>query len=171
MKILITSLAAVFALAIAAQAEDVTAKISNVHLCCKKCVTLAEKSVDGVTGAKATVDKDAGTVSIAAPDKATAQKAADALVADGFFGTSSDVTLNADTGAKDEKVKSLEIKGLHLCCDKCVKAVDKTVMAVPGVTGQTAKKGAETFTVTGDFNAKDLMAALQKEGLTGKVTN
>jgi len=170
MKVSILALLTVCALTFAARAEDVTAKISDVHLCCKKCVGLAEKAVATVHGAKAVADMDAGTVTITASDKTTAQKAADALVAKGFFGTSSDVTIDATTGAKDAKVKTIEIKDLHLCCDKCVKAVDKTVKAVPGVTGDTASKGATSFTVTGDFNDKDVMTALQKEGLTGKVT-
>ena len=40
---------------------------------------------------------------------------------------------------------------------------------VSGVTGDTAAKGAESFTVTGDFNDADVFAALQKAGLTGKA--
>jgi hypothetical protein len=37
------------------------------------------------------------------------------------------------------------------------------------VTGNTAAKGAKSFTVTGDFNDKQVFDALQKAGLTGKV--
>jgi hypothetical protein len=37
------------------------------------------------------------------------------------------------------------------------------------VKEQTAKKGAKSFEVTGDFNDKEAFAALQKAGLTGKV--
>jgi hypothetical protein len=40
---------------------------------------------------------------------------------------------------------------------------------VPGVKEQTATKGAKTFEVTGDFNDQEVLTALQKEGLTGKV--
>ena len=65
----------------------------------------------------------------------------------------------------------MTITDLHLCCGKCVSAVHKTVSAVPGVTGDTATKGAKSFDVTGDFNDKDVMDALQKAGLTGKVTD
>ena len=43
------------------------------------------------------------------------------------------------------------------------------VQRVNGVTGNTATKGATSFEVTGDFNEKDVMAALQKNGLTGHV--
>jgi hypothetical protein len=44
------------------------------------------------------------------------------------------------------------------------------VKSVPGVTGDTATKGVDHFEVTGDFNAKDLMAALAKAGFTGTAT-
>ncbi len=66
-------------------------------------------------------------------------------------------------------MQKLQVNGVHLCCAKCVKAVDETLKAVPGVTGDTAAKGAKSFDVTGDFNDQDVMAALQKAGFTGKV--
>ena len=49
MKSLLLSVVAVFALATVSQA-DVTVKISDVHLCCGKCVTGAEKAVGTVDG-------------------------------------------------------------------------------------------------------------------------
>ncbi|MDB6023350.1 MAG: hypothetical protein JWQ04_3207 [Pedosphaera sp.] len=168
MKLLITSIVTAFALVLSARADDVTAKISNVHLCCDKCVKGVDTALAPVSGAKAVCDKDASTVVITAPDKATAQKAADALIAAGYFGSSDDVKIDASTGAKGEKVQTLKVNGVHLCCGKCVKAVDKAVKSVPGVTGETAAKGAESFEVTGDFNDKDVFDALQKAGLTGK---
>lgn len=150
---------------------DVTVTLSNVHLCCDKCVKGANKAVSSVDGATAAVDKTARTIAITAPDAATAQKVADALVKAGFFGESSDasVKVDASTGAKGEKVQTLTVQGVHLCCPKCVKAVHEAVMGVSGVTGETAQKGAESFTVTGDFNDADVFAALQKAGLTGKA--
>jgi len=98
------------------------------------------------------------------------QKAADALLAAGFFGKSSDPTikLNTETGAKNQTVTSIEIEGLHLCCGKCVKSVNEVLGSVPGVTGNTAVKGAKAFEVTGNFKDKYVFDALQKEGLTGR---
>lgn len=150
---------------------DVTVTLSNVHLCCNSCVKGADKAVATVDGAKGVCDKDAKTIAITAPDNATAQKVADALVKAGFFGDSSDpaIKIDASTGAKGAKVQSLTVKGVHLCCPKCVKAVHAAVMGVSGVTAETAQKGAESFTVTGDFNDSDVFAALQKAGLTGKA--
>jgi len=171
MKISILSVVIGFALGLSAQAADVSDKISGVHLCCKNCVTGIEKAVGEVEGAKATVDKDAGTVELSGPDTGTVQKAADALVAAGYFGKSSDpkIKVSDKTGAKGKKVESLEVSGVHLCCGKCVTALDEAVKTVPGVKSHTAVKGAKSFEVTGDFNDKELFAALQKAGLTGKA--
>ncbi|HUD47900.1 MAG TPA: hypothetical protein VMR33_13785 [Candidatus Baltobacteraceae bacterium] len=173
MKSFLLTVVAVFTLATLSRADDVTVKISNVHLCCDSCVKAANKIVATVDGAKAAVDKTERTIEITAPDLATVQKVADALVKAGFFGDSSDpgVKMDASTGAKGEKVQTLTVQGVHLCCPKCVKAVHAAVMSVPGVTGETAAKGAESFTVTGDFNDADVFAALQKAGLTGKAGN
>ena len=157
--------------ALSVRAADSSTKISDVHLCCKGCVTGVEKAIDKVTGAKAEVDQDGGTVTLSGPDSATVQKAADALVKAGYFGKSSDanIKLDSSTGAKGAKVQTLHIEGVHLCCAKCVKAVDKAVKSVDGVKEHTAVKGAKTFDVTGDFKDEDVFAALQKEGLTGKA--
>ena len=98
------------------------------------------------------------------------QKAADALVAAGYFGKSDGgVKLNAHTGAKGHKVQSLKVSEVHLCCGKCVTAVSEALKSVAGVQGNTAAKGVETFEITGDFNDKDVFAALHKAGLTGHV--
>ena len=169
MKTSILALTAAVLMGLSARADDVT--LSKVHLCCGSCVTGAEKAVGQVNGAKAKVDKDAGTIQLTG-DKAAIQKAVDALIEAGYFGKSSDdsIKVNSDTGAKGAKVQSVTITGLHLCCAKCASAVDKVALAVPGVKAQTAKKDAKSFEVTGDFNDKDLMTALQNAGLTGKIT-
>jgi copper chaperone CopZ len=170
MKSILLPLAALFALAMSTPAAEVTSKISDVHLCCKGCVNGVQKAVGEVDGAKAAVDADAGTVTLSGPDPATVQKAADALVKAGYFGKAEgDVKLDSSTGATGQKVQSLRIEGVHLCCGKCVKAVDRAIKAVPGAKEHNAVKGAKAFDVTGDFNDKDLFTALQKEGLTGKV--
>lgn len=171
MKVIALSLAAVLALAVSARAADVSAKLTDVHLCCGSCVTGAEKVIGTVSGAKGDVDKDEKTITITANDKATVQKTVDALVKAGFYGKSSDasVKLNAETGAKGEKVKTLKVADVHLCCNSCVTAVNKAVKSVAGVQATTAAKNAKTFEITGDFNDKDVFAALQKAGLTGKV--
>src|SRR5207245_3963156 len=138
---------ATLALSIAVQAGEVSAKLTDVHLCCPSCVKGVKKAVDGVQGVTAAADQDAGTVTLTGPDTATVQKAADALVAAGYFGKCSDsnVKLDGTSGAKGEKAQSLKIEGVHLCCGKCVKAVDRAAKSVAGVKEQTATKGAKSF--------------------------
>ena len=164
-----------FTLVTAALATSVwagqTVTLNNVHLCCNSCVKGVEKVAAKVEGATFACDKDAGTVTISAADAKTTQKGVDALVAAGYFGKSSDaaIKVNAHSGAKDGKVQSLTVNGVHLCCDKCVTAVEKAVTGVTGVTGHTAEKNAKSFEVKGDFNAKEVFAALEKAGLSGKA--
>src|SRR3954465_2264798 len=114
------------AFSLSAWAGETTVKLTDVHLCCPGCVKGVKKAVEGVQGATASADQDEGTVTLTGPDTATVQKAADALVAAGYFGKSSDpaIKLNAETGAKNQTVKSLEVENVHLCCGKCVKAVN-----------------------------------------------
>jgi copper chaperone CopZ len=170
MKSSIPALIVTAALALVARAET-SVKLSNVHLCCKSCVTGVEKAVAKAKGVTATCDKDGGTVTLSGADKAAVQGAVDALVEAGYYGKSDDSSIapKDTTGAKDGKVASLTVTNVHLCCDKCVKAVAKALGSVKGVTGNTAEKKATSFQVTGDFNPKEVFAALQSEGLTGKA--
>jgi copper chaperone CopZ len=171
MKITFASVATMFAFILSAHSAEVSTKLSDVHLCCQSCVKGVQAAVGKVSGATASVNKDEGTVELTGPDTATVQKAADALVAAGYFGKSSDsnIKISSRTGAKGKKVQSLKLEGVHLCCGKCVTAVDKAVRSVDGVKDHTAVKNAESFDVTGDFNDKEVLTALQKAGLTGKV--
>ena len=170
MKTSTLALIASAALATFASAET-TVKLSNVHLCCKSCVTGVEKAVGKAKGVTATVDKDAGTVSLSGADKAVVQGGVDALVAAGYYGKSdsADVSPKDASGARDGKVTSLKVDDVHLCCGKCVTAVQKAIEKVKGVTGNTAEKGVKSFEVKGDFNPKEVFGALQAAGLTGKV--
>jgi periplasmic mercuric ion binding protein len=171
MKSLLLSLVVALALAPIARAADVTVTVSKVHLCCGKCVKGAEKTVALVDGATCVADQTNRTIVVTAPDAATAQKALDALVKAGFYGKTKDegFKINDETGAKGEKVQTLKVQGVHLCCPNCVKAVNKALADVSGVTGNTAEKGAESFQVTGDFKDSDVFDALHKAGLAGKV--
>jgi len=168
MKKLLTTLTLGIALSLTARAADVT--LTDVHICCGSCVKGIDKAVATVDGLTDKADEDASTITLTAADTATLQKGVDALTTAGFFGKSSDpsIKVNADTGAKNQKVQTITITGLHLCCGKCVKAVNQILGGVPGVTGNTAAKGATSFDVTGDFNDKDVFDALQKGGLTGQ---
>ena len=171
MKRILTLASVLVAFAWSVQAAETTVTLSEVHLCCNSCVKGVDKALTGLTGTSAKSDKEAGTVAITAPDKASAQKAVDALVAAGYFGKSSDagIKVMAKTGAKEGKVQTLKVDGVHLCCDKCVKGVNTALSSVDGVKANTAVKNAESFEVTGDFNPPDLFSSLNKAGLTGHV--
>ena len=150
---------------------DVTVTLKDVHLCCSSCVKGVDKATATVSGATAVSDKDAETVTITAPDNATAQKAVDALVAAGYFGVSSDpaIKVDATSGAPAGMVQSLMVEGVHLCCNTCVKDLNAALAKVPGVKANTAAKNATSFEVTGDFNAQAVFTALHESGVTGKA--
>ena len=171
MKKLLALATFVAGLGLTARAADTTVKISKVHLCCDSCVKGVDKAITSVSGATAKSDKDAGTVIITAPDHAAAQKAADALVAAGYYGKTDDATIKVKgkSGAKKAKVQSLKVHGVHLCCGKCVTAVNDALGKAVGVKGNTAAKGAESFEVTGDFSPKDVFSQLHKAGFAGKA--
>jgi copper chaperone CopZ len=173
---MISKIPALLSLAVALVAApfvvaEVSVQLNDVHLCCASCVKGVDKAVAPVNGVSAKCDRDTQSVTLTAPDKASAQKAVNALVAAGYYGKTSDsgIKLNAKTGASDAKVSSLAVSGVHLCCNKCVTAVKDALGNVPGVTGNTAKKDAKTFDVTGNFKPTDVFNALHDAGLTGKV--
>jgi copper chaperone CopZ len=160
------------ALATLARAES-TVKLSNVHLCCKGCVTGVEKAVKKVSGVTMTADAEAETVILTGPDVATNQKAVDALVEAGYFAKSEDaaIKVNDNSGAKDGKATTLTVNDVHLCCGKCVKAVNAALGEVKGVTANTAEKNAKSFEIKGVFNPKEVFSSLQKAGFSGKAGN
>ncbi|HEY2587020.1 MAG TPA: cation transporter [Tepidisphaeraceae bacterium] len=168
MKLHLVPLVLVVALASVAMAEE-KVTLSDVHNCCKSCTKGIQKAVGTVPGVKADVEKS--TVVLTGGSDADLQKAVDAITAAGYTGASDKADVKVKTAsAADEQVKSLTVSGVHLCCGKCVKAVESAVKAVPGVKSDTATKGAKSFEVTGDFNAKVLMDALAKAGFTGTAT-
>ena len=173
MKTTFVAGAMIYGLMLTAQAAESSTKLEDVHLCCQSCVKGVQAAIAKVPGASATCDKDAGTVTLSGPDRATVQKAADSLVQAGYFGKSSEskIKMSNKTGAKGESTKTLKVEGVHLCCGKCVTAVNDAVKAVPGVKETTAMKNAKSFEVTGDFKDKDVIEALNKAGLAGRTGN
>ncbi len=161
MKLIILTSIITLALNLSVRAES-TVTLTDVHNCCKKCDDGINKAVKSVEGASVTTDK--GTVKISAADDATTKKAVAALLAAGYAGQGAEVP-----AVTDSKVKTASVSGVHLCCDKCVKALDKAVMGVSGVTKQDATKGAKSFTVEGDFSTAALATALNKAGFNGTL--
>ena len=159
-----------FAASAAASASGYTVTVSDVHLCCNSCVKDADKAVAEVAGASALAVKASRTITITAADRATAQKAVDALVAAGYYGRSSDPAIKvAATSIPNGNLKSLKVSGVHLCCKRCVSDLNKAVAKIKGVSGTTAVKDAESFEITGDFNARDVIDALHQAGFSAQV--
>jgi periplasmic mercuric ion binding protein len=150
----------------AAAPGETKVELKGVHLCCPACVgSVAKilKTVDGVTGK---CDRTAKTVTITAKDAKAAQQALDALAAGGFHGETGNKTLTVkdDSGAPKGKVTSLALTGVHNCCGSCCKAIKATVKTVDGVTGDTATPKKGSFSVTGNFDAGELVRALNAAG-------
>lgn len=150
-------------------AAETTVTVEKVHLCCGSCAKGVAKAVTSVSGATAKCDTKAGTVTIKAADEATAQKAVDALAAAGFYGKATGATIKDESGAPTGMVKSVTASGIHNCCKKCAVAINKVIKTVPGATGEAEPK-AETFTVTGDFDAAKLVEAFNEAGFSIKVS-
>ena len=171
-----TWLAALAALAIwtlPASAADTTVELKQVHMCCEGCAKEVAKilgKVEGVSGASA--NQESTSAKFTAKDSKAAQKALDALAAGGFHGNvgdTKDFTFKDDSGVKAGKVKSLTVTGFHNSCGGCVKSFRAAIKDVPGVAGDNAKTKVTTATVTGDFDAAELVKALNKAGFHVKV--
>lgn len=165
----VLGLAGVLALGGPARAET-KVELKGVHLCCGACV----KAVGGIlkeAGVKGACDQKAKTVTITAADDKAAQKALDALAAAGFHGDSGskDLTIKDDSGAAKGKVKTLALSGAHNCCPMCCKALKAVVAKVDGVKEDTIKPKETDFTVSGDFDAAELVKALNAAGFHVKV--
>lgn len=154
----------------AARAE-VKVELKGVHLCCGNCVKTVGTILKDVEGVQGKCDQKAKTVTITAPDAKTAQKALDALAAGGFHGDTGqkDIAIKDDSGAVKGKVKSVTVTGIHDCCNNCNKSVKEAVKKVDGVQADTAKAKSNTFEVTGDFDAAELVKALNAAGFHVKV--
>ena len=164
------------ALALAAPAAAETrVELKRVHMCCEGCakeVADILKKVEGV--AAVTTDQEATTARFTAADARAAQRALDALAAGGFHGDtggSTEYAFKDDSGVKPGKVRSLKVSGFHNSCPGCVKSFRAAVKTVPGVAGDTAKSRVRTCEVTGEFDAAELVKALNKAGFHVQVKN
>jgi copper chaperone CopZ len=171
----LVALVAVAALAWAtpARAAETKVELKKVHMCCPGCAEEVEEiltKVAGVTGVA--VDQKSATARFTAADDKAAQKALDALAAGGFHGDTGGAkgySFKDDSGVKPGKVKSLTVTGFHNSCPGCVKSFQAAIKDVKGVTGDNAKSKVTTCEVTGEFDAAELVKALNKAGFHVKV--
>lgn len=145
---------------------DASITLNGVHNCCGGCERGITKAVESVKGATANVDGE--TVTITAKNSPAAKKALEALLEAGYSGTGEGVEA-PKAASSDRTLKGATVSGAHLCCGKCVKAVEKAVASVKGITGSSIESKASEFTVEGEFREGDLIAALNQVGFNGKV--
>jgi copper chaperone CopZ len=154
-------------------AAEEKVELKKVHMCCPGCakeVAAILGKVEGVTGIAC--DQKANTARFTASDAKAAQRALDALAEAGFHGDTGGAkgfAFKDDSGVKPGKVKSLTVTGFHNSCPGCVESFRDAIKDVKGVTGDNAKSKVTTCEVTGDFDAAELVTALNKAGFHLKV--
>jgi len=150
----------------AAALAETKVEMKGVHLCCGACVKGVATALKGVEGVTPACDRDAGTVTIKATDDATARKAVDALAAAGYHGEigNKELAIKAETNVPKGNVRSLALTNAHNCCGACCRDIKAAVKKVKGVTGDTAKPKTADFEVTGDFDAAEVVKALNDAG-------
>lgn len=154
-----------------AKRTEVEVKLMGVHLCCQGCTNAADAALMSVEGVHSRCDMENGSVTLTTKDDAAARKALDALAAAGFYGTSDtqNLAMNPVGPLPSGKGTSVKVSGIHNCCGPCCDAIKKAINTVEGVTGDTAKPRATSIEVTGDFNAADLVEALNSAGFSALV--
>ncbi len=173
MKLL--TLLSLFALAAFARAET-TITMTGLHNCCGSCakgITKAGTSVgEGVT---VDVPEKSSTITITSKKKGDAKKAAEAIIAAGYFGKiegdeSASKSDSKPAAAKPEaKLTKATVSGVHLCCKKCETAAADAVKTVAGITKHDIVAKATSFTVEGEFTKSELTAALNAAGFAGEI--
>jgi copper chaperone CopZ len=158
-----------------ATAADTAVELKHVHMCCGGCAKEVAKILGKVEGVSAvSTDQEANTAKFTAADAKAAQRALDALAEGGFHGDaggSKGFAFKDDSGVKPGKVKALTVTGFHNSCGGCVKSFRAAIKDVKGVTGDNAKAEVTTAEVTGEFDAAELVKALNKAGFHVKVKN
>jgi periplasmic mercuric ion binding protein len=146
---------------------DASITLNGVHNCCGGCEKGITKAIQSVEGATAVVDGE--SVTITAKNTPTAKKALESLMAAGYAGTGEGVEVPATAASTKKLSGKTTVTGAHLCCGKCVKAVQGALKEVKGITSSTVESKAKEFTVEGEFSEGELIAALNKAGFHGTV--
>jgi copper chaperone CopZ len=146
-------------------------EVKNVHICCGACEKAIGKILTEAGVKEPKCSKDTKTINFTADDSKAAQKALDGLAAAGFHGDagSKDLMIKDDSGAKEGKVASAKVSGIHNCCPNCCKAIKEIVKKVDGVKEEDVKPKEGSFTVKGEFDAAKLVKALNDAGFHCKV--
>ncbi len=169
------TLLSILALTASVRAET-TLTMTGVHNCCGSCakgITKAGSIGEGVT---IDVPDKSTTVTIVSKKKGDAKKAADAIIAAGYFGkiegeesASKSASKPAAAAKPEAKMTKATVSGVHLCCKKCEVAAADAVKTVPGITKSDIVAKATSFTVEGEFTKTELATALNAAGFAGDI--
>ena len=165
------TLLSVLALTASLRAET-TLTMTGVHNCCGSCskgITKAGSIGEGVT---VTVPDKGMTVTIVSKKKGDAKKAAEAIIAAGYYGKiegEESASKPAAAAKPEAKMTKATVSGVHLCCKKCEVAAANAVKTVSGITKSDIVAKATSFTVEGEFTKSELTAALNAAGFAGVI--
>ncbi len=165
---------AVALLAVPALGADVS--VTDVHICCGKCVKAVDKAlgdVDGISGVR--IDKKDGSVTFTAADGNAAEAAVASLAKAGFGGKATAdnkaIPLPKIDVAEGTTADGLEITGVHLCCGKCVKGAQAALKGVDGVTKVEGDTKTGVVKIEGQgVDVRAALEALRKGGFNGKAS-
>lgn len=135
--------------------------MEGMHLCCGACkkAATAETTYGGV---ELSIEGD--VLVIQAEDAKKATWAVTTMYERGFAGTTNYEIATPRTGSI-ANVDSMTFGSTHLCCGKCVTAVEEVLATVEGVESYSVEKGAKTFSVSGRFAPAKVVEALRAVGM------
>jgi len=171
-NVIVTFLAAT--LLIAAD-KTTSVSIKGVHLCCASCSSGAEAALEGLKGiSKTGTDRNTKLIAFQAETKEDAIAALNSLAKEGFYGTAmfgKEELKWPDSGAKKgQKVPTVVIEGVHLCCGACVTGSKEALEKLVNATEIDIDRNAEIITVKGkELDEAEVIAALNKGGFYGKI--
>ncbi|MEM8953062.1 MAG: cation transporter [Verrucomicrobiota bacterium] len=144
--------------------NDVT--LTGLHLCCGGCERAVEKALDGMEDVEFTVSRSSDSVNITSSRSSAIQDAVDAIGSAGYYGKSNypEISIADVEDTSTDKTDTAEIKGLHICCGACERAIDESLTAVDGVNSVSIDKEAGIVSVGGEFTTADTVAALRTAG-------
>lgn len=156
-----------------APTTEVTVK--GVHLCCQSCSDGAESALEGIKGvSKPGTDRNTKLITFQAESKDAALEGIKSLAKEGFYGTAlygKEELKWPDSGAKKgNKVPTVVIEGLHLCCGACVTGAKEALEKLEGASEIQVDRTAEKITVTGkELDEAVVISALNKGGFFGTI--
>ncbi len=160
-------------IAFADKSTEVTVK--GVHLCCQSCSDGADAALEGIKGVtKPGNDRNTKLITFQAESKEAALEGIKSLAKEGFYGTATfgkEELTWPDSGAKKgNKVPTVVIEGVHLCCGSCVTGAKEALAKLDGAAEIKIDRQAEVITVSGkELDEAVVIAALNKGGFYGTV--